>query len=734
MFCQLLYEYAEEVGTVSHDAEQDDALHSMLDECTDETDTLTHDSEQNEGLYSILDMCTGATETSTISHTVEQSEILFMNVIYECTREITFTESQPLEQNEILDERTGKMKVYNSYDAEQNEILSKEADNNGIHEIVQLNDQVIVSNISNHYKPLPSRKRCRLPEKWKSNVRQNLTQSGQAYVSLRGKNVQAKTVRGTCDATCKMKCSSKMTRDNQFEQFMAFYGLTPNEKRMYINRTTECIETQRKKTATNPNATSRRKKTFLHFFECSGERVHVCKKFYLATLAISQKQIYTVHATKDVTTGICARSMAGKHIKHAVPEASKNLVHEHIQSVPVLDSHYRRANSKKKYFEDHSLSILKLYQMYKDWLPKGNIPVKESMYRYIFNHKYNYAFKPPKNDVCDTCSLWKARQLLQPGLLNEEDEIEFERHIHAKLAVRAERERDRKVQDVVVICFDLENVFTMPKCGVSSFFYKRKLTGYNLTAHATLRHGDNVTVKYYCAIWTEAQAGRAGDDLASALITILKRISKDFSSQNHFITWSDSCVPQNKNQMMAYAIQHFLENQDMVELIHMKYCTPGHSAIQEVDNLHSQIEKRKRRVEFFSPISLLRNVLLKVNPNMSVIQMLPSAFCEYSKFSARLSYSSVPFASVTELRFEKQRYAEVIYKCGFDDEFKSAALFKDNVKGTRSAKKVAQASEFGKKISNAKSIQELTQEKVKDLTSMLPYMPLQDQQYFKTLF
>ena len=77
--------------------------------------------------------------------------------------------------------------------------------------------------------------------------------------------------------------------------------------------------------------------------------------------------------------------------------------------------------------------------------------------------------------------------------------------------------------------------------------------------------------------------------------------------------WSDSCVPQNKNSHFATAITIFLKKHypEIVSIEH-KYCETGHSWIQEVDNLHSQIEAVCCHYEIYSPIGLLC-MLKKVN-------------------------------------------------------------------------------------------------------------------------
>lgn len=44
----------------------------------------------------------------------------------------------------------------------------------------------------------------------------------------------------------------------------------------------------------------------------------------------------------------------------------------------------------------------------------------------------------------------------------------------------------------------------------------------------------------------------------------------------------------------------------------MKYSTPGHGSVKDVDNIHSQIEKAFNTSEYYSPVSMMR-ILLKVN-------------------------------------------------------------------------------------------------------------------------
>ncbi len=77
----------------------------------------------------------------------------------------------------------------------------------------------------------------------------------------------------------------------------------------------------------------------------------------------------------------------------------------------------------------------------------------------------------------------------------------------------------------------------------------------------------------------------------------------------------------------------------------MKYSTPGHSAVQEVDNMHSHIEKAMAVSEVFSPLSFMR-VLLRVNRNSpyEVIQKKSTDFFDFQACAKVFQYKQVPFS------------------------------------------------------------------------------------------
>jgi len=110
-----------------------------------------------------------------------------------------------------------------------------------------------------------------------------------------------------------------------------------------------------------------------------------------------------------------------------------------------MESHYRRAASKKKYL-DSGLTIARLYGKYVEkcteqlLVAESDIgkerftAVKEHVYRGIFNHEFNLEFHKPKQDRCNTCELYK---------FNKDDE-KNQRHASSKLATKLERDKDRE--------------------------------------------------------------------------------------------------------------------------------------------------------------------------------------------------------------------------------------------------------------------------------------------------
>lgn len=119
----------------------------------------------------------------------------------------------------------------------------------------------------------------------------------------------------------------------------------------------------------------------------------------------------------------------------------------------------------------------------------------------------------------------------------------------------------------------------------------------------------------YNAIWHELICGRSD---------VLEKI----------ILWSNSCVPQNRNSLLSFTLQHFLLSPDSgnLKVIEQKFREPGHGNIQEIDAADSCIERFIKHTEIWSPLSLIRT-LLKIPDTWKlrfvVVQMTPSDHKNY---------------------------------------------------------------------------------------------------------
>lgn len=254
------------------------------------------------------------------------------------------------------------------------------------------------------------------------------------------------------------------------------------------------------------------------------------------------------------------------------------------------------------------------------------------------------------------------------------------------------------------------------------FFYKRKLNSYNLTVHSSV--GTSITT--YCGIWTEGLAGRGGNHIASALIAALKKVVDDTPGLKHVILWSDSCVPQNRNSITSFALLDFLWNTPSLESIEQKFCEPHHSSIQEIDNIHSQIEKHLKLVEVYSQIFLCR-VLLTVNQRrpLQVVQMKVGDFMDFHKASACLAFSNVPYAKLKHSIYRRSLTVE--YKTSFSqDSFEAVTVERcgrqvQQCSSSSDSQNVANLPKPGQCPKASSSA--LRVEKKKDLHSMLQFMP-----------
>ncbi|GFO36510.1 DNA repair protein rhp54 [Plakobranchus ocellatus] len=162
-----------------------------------------------------------------------------------------------------------------------------------------------------------------------------------------------------------------------------------------------------------------------------------------------------------------------------------------------------------------------------------------------------------------------------------------------------------------------------------------------MTAHLSL------SKKSYFAIWHEGSGGRGANNMASAIVKILRQIMVDHPDTKELILRSDSCMCQNRNSVMTLALSLFIQDYRNLEAITQKFCEAGHSNIQEVDSMHSVIQRHLKHQEIFSPLGLVRK--LNTIKNTQTIQM--TDFWDFqAKAKKEFQFTRVPFTQVRQIK------------------------------------------------------------------------------------
>lgn len=600
-----------------------------------------------------------------------------------------------------------------------NEIFISPENTDNVPESIEINTEDRIDEVQ---KPT-SKKRQKNPNKWKQNVRKHNRQHGHEYINVKDQKVPTKSVKeNMCNSNekCPFKCSVKISKEERDIIHASFWKLSDEKKWHFYSKHIKRQISARKRTK---NETSRREYSYEYFFIISGVQVKVCQLFFLNTLNISKQRIYYFFKkSQNTSTDVPRTPIQGKHVKKKISDEKKNEVRAHIKSFPAVESHYCRSNTKKTYLE-RNLNMKRLYELY---VQKAEDPVKYNIYETIFRNEFNISFFKPKKDICAKCTEYQMNK--NPTELQR---TQYNEHINRKNKGNSERNNDRSryVNDITVgvVTFDLQNTFSLPKSNVSINFYKTKLNCYNLTAHL------NINNTVYNSIWHEFLCGRGGVHIACALIKILKKIVHSNPQLKKLILWSDSCVPQNKNSIMACALQCFLNSEDgkNLEVIEQKFGEPGHGNVQEIDTCHSCIEKHLRNLDIWSPLTLVR--LLVGIPKtwklkFEVLQMQTSDYYDYQTISLRYTYNQIPFTKVKNLIYEKANCLQVKYRESFEGELHCARL-----KYSRRIN-INPILELPKHVPqmNIKPPQ-VPDQKKKHLLEMVPQMPQEEKQFYYAL-
>ena len=183
---------------------------------------------------------------------------------------------------------------------------------------------------------------------------------------------------------------------------------------------------------------------------------------------------------------------------------------------------------------------------------------------------------------------------------------------------------------------------------------------------------------------------------------------------------------------MATAITNFLRRSPSVKTVTIKYLVPGHSQVQEVDNMRSNIERVCAVSEFISPISFMRltKSVHRQQP-YKILLLSTTDFWNYHVVVNRLAYTNVPFSRVTEVQSNKEFPFIVRYKLSYTDSVYISVFVSSATCGTISHSQAERLHIYPVVVFDYSAGKtKLSKTKQKDIKCMLRSMPALDVAFY----
>jgi len=364
-------------------------------------------------------------------------------------------------------------------------------------------------------------------------------------------------------------------RQQIFDHF--WQELDWEEKKVFVTAMVESRDVKRR-----TKESSRRKSSLFFTLKHNGERIRVCKEFFLSTLNVGEWSLYSwlnKAKSQDIGPGIGitpVRSEKEKRNRGLVRKCSTErteFLTSFLKSLPKMESHYCRASSSKLYLEPVWQSQSQLYREYCNKAEEAGIqPINRITFVRSFEAS-NLSLFSPKKDQCDVCCAYNT----QSGSCNSE---EYDVHLLKKELARLEKQRDKETGNVYTM--DLQSVLLAPRLQASALYYKTKLCVHNFTFY-NLKTKDGT-----CYTWHEGEGGLSANEFSSVICNFVENAA---SEGENITLWSDGCTYQNRNAILANGLLTVAIKKNVT--IYQKFLVKGHTQM-ECDSMHSTIERRIR--------------------------------------------------------------------------------------------------------------------------------------------
>lgn len=223
--------------------------------------------------------------------------------------------------------------------------------------------------------------------------------------------------------TCRLKCCTNVNLQARNVIFQQYWGLGNLQlQREFIAKMITDVTPQYRYQREGSN-------------NVEGKKIRVCKKFFKATLDITDCPIRTVLSKNN--NGFLEADGRGEHGNHKKVDLEiKEGIRSFINRIPRVESHYTRSKSTREYIEGNK-SIAGIYGDCVQDCATKKVPCGNStMFHRIFNYEFNISFFSPKKDQCELCTAYQNAQNEEKDTLK----VKYSVHLKEKELSRAERE------------------------------------------------------------------------------------------------------------------------------------------------------------------------------------------------------------------------------------------------------------------------------------------------------
>lgn len=282
-----------------------------------------------------------------------------------------------------------------------------------------------------------------------------------------------------------------------------------------------------------------------------------------------------------------------------------------------------------------------------------------------------------------------------------------------------------------ILMFDLQKCMARPNLTNSKSFYLRKLWTLNLTVYnSTSNTAANI-------IWSENISGRGGNEIASCLIRWAKENFENLLPVRELTLWSDNCTGQNRNLMIVMSYMWIMHKYPQLKIINHKFLLKGHTHV-EVDQIHSQIEKRKKQLKTMQIAiprdwsQFIRTCGGKRRFDVYDMQLqhfkdITSLYKKNGPFVSRKKNNNGKDFKISEsvwLQIRQDQPGILFYKKTFEEEFSEVSFIRNTSKHIEFPEHLPSLRNKEKPISTAK---------YKDLMTLLQWIPVEFHAFYKHL-